>query len=467
VFSNHKTRAAAAKQRGSVRKYLRSHIEKRTFGELIVIGKGVAVTLLTVIPTVLAIIVVTNAIHDNGVVMTYLRVPQSFEAIGFSSETATQQLLDEISALNSKSVAVKPKTRVGDTRILEALSSVETPAGSLDLKSVQSLIQRVLGKNLIQISGEITTRKEDNRELTRLRLRQTPGREVLIDVETSQGPQDLFRKAALNLLEHIDPEIAAGIYWREYRDEENAWRLTAIALGGGHPDAEKYALNLRSLILASRGQADEALKASDQARAIDPKFAAAEYSRAVALFAGGRKEEALAAAKLGVERAANSDNSYNTLGFILSGLGRNEDAIVAFKEAVRLNRLSFIPYRRLAYIYGVLGRPKEASEVIFSGIALMPQSALLQFDYAEDLRKNGKPHEAIGPMRKAYELQPDNLNFIIGLAEVELSEGHETEALRLASMVKSRLRSGEKVGPNFKSRSDALIALLEAKPSRE
>jgi tetratricopeptide (TPR) repeat protein len=467
VFSNHKTRAAAAKQRGSVRKYLRSHIEKRTFGELIVIGKGVAVTLLTVIPTVLAIIVVTNAIHDNGVVMTYLRVPQSFEAIGFSSETATQQLLDEISALNSKSVAVKPKTRVGDTRILEALSSVETPAGSLDLKSVQSLIQRVLGKNLIQISGEITTRKEDNRELTRLRLRQTPGREVLIDVETSQGPQDLFRKAALNLLEHVDPEIAAGIYWREYRDEENAWRLTAIALGGGHPDAEKYALNLRSLILASRGQADEALKASDQARAIDPNFAAAEYSRALALFAGGRKEEALAAAKLGVERASNSDNSYNTLGFILSGLGRNEDAIVAFKEAVRLNRLSFIPYRRLAYIYGVLGRPKEASEVIFNGIALMPQSALLQFDYAEDLRKNGKPHEAIGPMRKAYELQPDNLNFIIGLAEVELSEGHETEALRLASMVKSRLRSGEKVGPNFKSRSDALIARLEAKPSRE
>jgi predicted Zn-dependent protease len=114
-----------------------------------------------------------------------------------------------------------------------------------------------------------------------------------------------------------------------------------------------------------------------------------------------------------------------------------------------------------------LGRPKEASEVIFNGIALMPQSALLQFDYAEDLRKNGKPHEAIGPMRKAYELQPDNLNFIIGLAEVELSEGHETEALRLASMVKSRLRSGEKVGPNFKSRSDALIARLEAKPSRE
>jgi hypothetical protein len=64
-------------------------------------------------------------------------------------------------------------------------------------------------------------------------------------------------------------------------------------------------------------------------------------------------------------------------------------------------------------------------------------------------------------MRKAYDLQPDNLNFIIGLAETELSEGHETEALRLASIVKSRLRSGEKLGQNFKTRSDALISRLE------
>jgi tetratricopeptide (TPR) repeat protein len=467
VSSKHKTGVVAAKQPGSVRKYLRSHVEKRTFGELIVIGKGVAVTLLTVIPTVLALIVVTNAIQDNGVVMTYLRVPQSYEAIGFSSETATQQLLDEISALNSDSLSAKPTTKVGDARILEALASVETPAGNLDLKSVQSLIQRVLGKKLIQISGEITTRKEDNREFTRLRLRQTPGREVLIDVETSNGAGDLFKKAALNLLEHIDPHTAAGIYWREYRDEENAWRLTAIALAGGYPDAEKYALNLRSFILASRGQVEEALKASDQARAIDPHFVPAEYSRALALAAAGRKEEALSVAKLGVERDPNAANSYNTLGFVLNGQGRNEDAVVAFKEVLRLNRSHVIAYRRLAYTYRAMGRSKEASEIIFSGIALVPQSALLQFDYAEDLRKNGNPHAAIGPMRKAYDLQPDNISFIIGLAEVELSEGHEAEALRLVSILKSRLRGGEKLGAGFKIRSDALMAKLETKPSPE
>jgi predicted Zn-dependent protease len=114
-----------------------------------------------------------------------------------------------------------------------------------------------------------------------------------------------------------------------------------------------------------------------------------------------------------------------------------------------------------------LGRPKEASEVIFKGVTLVPQSALLQFSYAEDLRKNGSLHDAIGPMRKAYELQPDRLNFVIGLAELELSEGHETEALRLASIVKSRLSNGEKVPQNFKPRSDALIARLATKSSAE
>jgi predicted Zn-dependent protease len=95
----------------------------------------------------------------------------------------------------------------------------------------------------------------------------------------------------------------------------------------------------------------------------------------------------------------------------------------------------------------------------------VPQSALLQFDYAEDLRKNGRPRAAIDSMRKAYQLQPENLIFIIGLAEVELNEGGEVEARRLIAIVKSRMRSGEKLDNRLKARSDALIARLETKPA--
>jgi hypothetical protein len=152
-----------AKRRFHVRtrEYLKGQLRDRTAAELAMLAKGLAVALVTIVPTILTVIVISKAMVENGIVMTALRVPQSFEAAGYTSDTATQRLLDEISALNRSSNAAKPKTSLGDTQLIDALSSIETPAGNLDLRSFQSLIQRVLGKTIIQISGEITTRKED------------------------------------------------------------------------------------------------------------------------------------------------------------------------------------------------------------------------------------------------------------------------------------------------------------------
>jgi tetratricopeptide (TPR) repeat protein len=390
--------------------------------------------------------------------MTALRVPQSFEAAGYTSDTATQRLLDEISALNRNSNAAKPKTALGDTQLIDALSSIDTPAGNLDLRSFQSLIQRVLGKTIIQISGEITTRKEDGKEFLRLRLRQTPGREGLIDVETAQGAEDLFKKAALNLLEHIDPEIAAGIYLREYGDEESAMRLTAVALAGGHPDAEKYALNLRTYIYLSRGQIDQAMAASDSARAMDPGFVAADYSKAFVLLAQKRPDEALETARRGVDRAPESENSYNSLGIVLNAIGRKDEAIEAHKMALRKNNRNIVGYRRLAITLRDAGRGKEASEALLTGVAVIPNSAMLQSDYGEDLQRQGRNYEATLPLRKAYEMQPDNIRFQVGLAEAEFNQGHTAEAIKLSTIIKNRISSGEKLPANIKQRADKLVS---------
>ncbi len=54
--------------------------------------------------------------------------------------------------------------------------------------------------------------------------------------------------------------------------------------------------------------------------------------------------------------------------------------------------------------------------------------------------------------------------FVIALAEAELSEGHNAEAFRLASAIKARVNSGEKIAENVKQRSDALIARLGSLP---
>jgi hypothetical protein len=85
-------------------------------------------------------------------------------------------------------------------------------------------------------------------------------------VESTEGPDGLFVKGPMNLLERIDPEIAAGIYWREYRDPEAARRLLSVALTSSDPIVKKFAYNLKSYMLAADGRIDEALAASERVR---------------------------------------------------------------------------------------------------------------------------------------------------------------------------------------------------------
>lgn len=458
--------AAKPRLRRRARDYIALQLRDRSMAEIAMFIKAAAVMIVTVGPLLLTVIVVTQAMRDNSIVMTALRVPQALENVGYTSETATQRLLDEIAALNRSSNAAKPKTALGDTQLIDALASIETPAGAVDLKSVQSLIQRILGKKIVQISGEITTRTEAGKDYLRLRLRQTPGREGLIDVETAQGAEDMFKKAALNLLEHIDPEIAAGIYFREYNDDESAMRLTAVALSGGHPDAEKYAMNLRTYIYLGRGQVDLAQSASDAARAMDPDFVAPDYTKAFVLLAQKKPDEALEMVRRGVVRAPDSENSYNSLGIVLNAMGRRDEAIEAHRTALRKNILGIVGYRRLAIALREAGRVREASEVLLTGVAMIPTSAMLQSDYGDDLQRQSRHHEALKVFRRAYEIQPDNLRFQIALGEAEFNLGHAAEGGKLAVIVKDRVGNGEKLPPNLGKRAEALAARVTAREAQ-
>ena len=122
------------------------------------------------------------------ILMTPISVPESYGKNGYSSEAATQHLLDEIANINSISLGAKPKTDVGDTSFLGDVAATQVQSGLLDARSVQTLIRRFFGKDIIQLSGEITLRKQDDKEVARLRLRRSPGRETLIDVESTGGP---------------------------------------------------------------------------------------------------------------------------------------------------------------------------------------------------------------------------------------------------------------------------------------
>jgi predicted Zn-dependent protease len=409
------------------------------------------------LPTVIGFVVVLQAMMHTPVMITPISVPDSYQKSGYSSEAATQRLLDEIANLNNISLGGKPKTDVGDTNFLGEVASTQIQSGLIDARSIQTLIRRFFGKDIIELSGEITLRKQGEEEIARLRLRRSPGRETLIDVESREGPDGLFVKGSMNLLERIDPEIAAGIYWREYRDPEAAKRLLSVALTSSDPIVKKFAYNLKSFMLAADGRIDEALVASERVRSFGGDEFVADNSKAFALMSAKKFDDALVLQLQNVNRFPKQQSTNFILGMIYQAMGRTADAIVCYRRTIELDSKNSAVYQRLAIALRATGDTEGATEALITGMSQIPNSPGLLYEYAEDLRRRNEMHTAVLNIRSAAIINPDNWAILVSLAEMEYALGHGPEAARATNVIRSRLTNDEKPPAKLRDRIDAIL----------
>jgi Flp pilus assembly protein TadD len=441
----------------AVPRRVHSHVSSRTTSELFRVAKTTIVIMAGVLPTVIGFVIVLQAMLNSPILMDPISVPESYEKNGYSSEAATQRLLDEIANINSISMGGKPKTDVGDTSFLGDVAATQVRSGLIDARSMQTLIRRFFGKDIIQLSGEITLRKQDDKEVARLRLRRSPGRETLIDVESSGGPEALFAKGGMNLLERLDPEIAAGVYWREYGDVETAKRLLSVALVSPDLNSQKFAWNLKSFMLAVDGHIDDALAASERVRSFGGLMFPADNSKAIALMFAKRFDDALSVQLGNVERYPNEQSTHFVLGQIYQASGKNAEAIVSYRKSIELFPKNAAPYRRLATVLRATGDTEGATEVLQTGMMQTPNNPGVLLDYAEDLRRRKEMHSASQVLQKAATITPDNWPIIVSLVEVEQGLGHSPEATRAVNVVRGRLANGEKPPANLQARVDTIL----------
>ncbi|MEW6645476.1 MAG: tetratricopeptide repeat protein [Pseudomonadota bacterium] len=441
---------------------IHSHISRRTASELYGVAKTMIVVMTAVLPTVLGFVIVLQAMLHTPVLITPIDVPESYEKNGYSREAATQRLLDEIATLNKMSLGAKPKTEVGDTNFLGEVAATQIQSGLIDVKSIQTLIRRFFGKDIIQLSGEITLKNRGEERVARLRLRRSPGRETLIDVESTEDPDALFVRGAMNLLERIDPEIAAGVYWREYGDAEAAKRLLSVALTSPDPITKKFAYNLRSYMLAGEGRIEEALAASERVRSFGGDTFTADNSKAFALLRAKKYDEALAIQLQNVERYPKEQSTHLVLGLIYQAIGRNTEAIASFRRSLEIFPKSSGAYRRLAIALRATGDTEGATEMLLAGMMQLPNNPGLLSDYAEDLRRRNEVHSAAQVLRKAAAINPDDWSTIVSLAETEYGLGHASEAARAANVIRGRLANGEKPPGSLRDRIDAILKYSSA-----
>jgi tetratricopeptide (TPR) repeat protein len=409
------------------------------------------------LPTIIGFVIVMQAMLHTPILITPISVPDSYQKSGYSSEAATQRLLDEIANLNNISLGGKPKTDVGDTNFLGEVASTQIQSGLINAQSIQTLIRRFFGRDIIQLSGEITLRKQGEEEISRLRLRRSPGRETLIDVESTEGPDGLFVKGSMNLLERIDPEIAAGIYWREYRDPEAAKRLLAVALTSSDPIVKKFAYNLKSFMLSADGRIDEALAVSERVRSFGGDEFAADNSKAIALLSAKKFDDALTLQLQNVDRFPNEQSTSFILGMIYHAMGRYAEAIASFRRTMELAPRNSGVYQRLAITLRATGDSEGATEALVSGLSRLPNSPGLLYEYAEDLRRRNEMHAAVLSIRRAAIINPDNWAILVSLAEIEYALGHAPEAARATNVIRSRLANDEKPSAALRNRIDAIL----------
>jgi len=441
----------------AVPRHVHSHVSGRTASELYAFAKTTVVIMSVALPTVIGFVIVMQAMLNTPVLITPISVPESYQKSGYSSEAATQRLLDEIANLNNISLGGKPKTDVGDTNFLGEVASTQIQSGLIDARSIQTLIRRFFGRDIIQLSGEITLRKQGEEEISRLRLRRSPGRETLIDVESTEGPDGLFVKGAMNLLERIDPEIAAGIYWREYRDPEAAKRLLSVALTSSDSIVKKFAYNLKSFMLAADGRIDEALAASERVRSFGGDEFPADNSKAFALLSAKKFDDGLALQLQNVDRFPKEQSTNFILGMIYHAMGRYAEAIVSFRRTTELDPRNSGVYQRLAITLRATGDMEGATEALTTGLSRLPSSPGLLYEYAEDLRRRNEMHTAVLSIRRAAVINPDNWAILVSLAEIEYALGHAPEAARATNVIRSRLANDEKPPATLRNRVDAVL----------
>lgn len=196
----------------------------------------------------------------------------------------------------------------------------------------------------------------------------------------------------------------------------------------------QFDFNLKEM-MAKGGQQSETAK-KDQEEFDKRKVG---FDRAVALNQAGKFEEALTDLQPVVEKDADQWVVQWQLAVAYAGLNRNDEAIAAYQKAVELNPPDpAILYSQMGDLYLKMKPPQveEARKMFETAAQLRPEDAAqFYFNVAVTFYNTGHMKEAIEPLKKAIEANPDHAkaHFFLGVclyntAESKI-EGGEVKAI--------------------------------------
>jgi tetratricopeptide (TPR) repeat protein len=183
---------------------------------------------------------------------------------------------------------------------------------------------------------------------------------------------------------------------------------------------------------------DRGLTACERAMAIEPGRAEVLAARARMYYAQRKYEDAIAYARLAIERKPDCEGAYNVLGRAYFASDRFEDAALIVEQALEANGDDYNTYIPFRVSLDRLGRKAEALRVrerqtraLERQLELVPDDVRARILLAVGYAHVGRADDAVAQLKRAVQLRPDDGNTLYNATCVYGVLGRTEEALQM------------------------------------
>jgi tetratricopeptide (TPR) repeat protein len=161
------------------------------------------------------------------------------------------------------------------------------------------------------------------------------------------------------------------------------------------------------LVLASRGQPEQAIEEYRAAIAISPTFPQAHYNLGLSLFHSGHAAEAMREYRTAITLNPRYTAAYSNLGMAFLEKGDLPRAMALCRKALSLDPHFVQALNNLGIALNRTGQVKEAIGDFEEALSFDPGESQIHYNLAGALAKAGRTDEAIAQYRVALQLRPD------------------------------------------------------------
>ena len=150
------------------------------------------------------------------------------------------------------------------------------------------------------------------------------------------------------------------------------------------------------------GETDKAVDALGRAVKLDPNLAEAWFKLGIAYALAEKRDETL-------EMVRDNENSSGKKPAKTNSEKAFEKAVAAYKKVVDANEKDDVAYFNLGRAYNKLNEDADSAKALKQAVKLKADDTEYQTELGAILIKLAQYHEAIPPLKKALELDPENI----------------------------------------------------------